>query len=311
MNLTAHSNSTTHATLNDAERLTWAAWLAVIFTCSLLGDITILVTSTKYSAFKLHTLMVTFIQHISVCDLLISIFVVFPTLTSLLADRWVFGRALCHVTANFTVFGIPASSLLTCSMTAGKLWLLRYPLRAKSVSEKQAHLLCGGIWVLALVPPALYLGVDKDDVEFCGNIYSCYYKHSSHSWEFLEPINHGMFGGLPLLIVISCSILLISNLREARKVSDRSRGAVRWQGLVTVVAVASVFIIAVFPLTVYWICEPYLKSAVLHDVKASFSRIATTLFYLNVAPNVFLYFSTVKSFRGFIRQAVSRFNDIE
>ena len=308
----AYPNSTHNGIQSDVERLTWAAWLAVIFTCSLVGDIAILVASVKYRAFKLHTLMVAFIQHISVCDLLISVFVVFPTLTSLLANKWIFGNTVCHVTANFTVFGVPASSLLTCSMTASKLWLLRYPLKAKSLSEKQAHFLCGGIWVLSLIPPSLYLGVDKDDVGWKENIYSCYYKHSSPSWDYLEPINHGVFGGVPVFIVIICSVLLITHLREARRVSARGRGAVRWQGIVTVVAVATVFIIAVFPLTVYWICETYLKSAELYDLQASFSRTATTLFYLNVAPNVFLYFSTVKSFRRFLCRATRcRFHSIE
>ena len=308
----AYPNSTQNGIHNDAERLTWAAWLAVIFTSSLAGDITILVASIKYRAFKLHTLMVAFIQHISICDLLISVFVVFPTLTSLLANKWIFGKTLCHVTANFTVFGVPASSLLTCSMTASKLWLLRYPLRAKSLSEKQAHVLCGCIWVLSLIPPALYLGVDKGDVGWKENIYSCYYKHSSPTWNYLEPINHGIFGGVPVFIVIICSILLVKHLREARRVSDRSRGEVRWQGIVTVVAVATVFIIAVFPLTVYWICETYLKSAQLHDLQASFSRTATTLFYLNVAPNIFLYFFTVRSFRCFLCRATRcRFHSIE
>ena len=295
-----YSNFTKFGIRNEAERYTWTMWLIFILSCSLLGDTIILVSSIKYNAFRIHDWIVAFIQHIAVCDLLISIFTIFPTIVSLLANGWVFGEPFCHFTATLTVYGVPTSSLLICALTSSKLWLLKNPLRARTLPKSKAHKLCAGIWVLALTVPALYLTVDMRDVYWGYNIYSCYYAHSSTKWKILEPLNHGIFGGLPTVIVIITSILLVHHLLKARKVATRSRGQIRWQGIATVVAVACIYTFAVLPLTVYWIAETYLEKSP-DNLKTLSSRTAKSFFYFNVASNFFIYFFTVQSFRMFVR----------
>ena len=67
------SDKTKFGIKNDTERYLWAGWLAFVVVSSLLGDSLILIASIKYNAFNLHKMIVTFIQHIAVCDLLQSV----------------------------------------------------------------------------------------------------------------------------------------------------------------------------------------------------------------------------------------------
>ena len=55
---------------NDVERCIVGGWLMLVVICSLLGDSIILIASIKYKAFNLHRIVVAFIQHIAVCDLI-------------------------------------------------------------------------------------------------------------------------------------------------------------------------------------------------------------------------------------------------
>ena len=284
-------------TASDPERYIWAVWLFFILLTSLVGDTTILVTSIKYNAFRLHNLMIAFIQHIAVCDLLLAIFTVFPRLISLLSNRWVFGEYLCYFSAYLTAQCFVTSSILISAMTSGKLWLLKCPLKAKSLTKSRAHLVCLTAWVVAFIVPVLYLVIDMDDVKWDYEFYCCYYTHSANGiWETLLSWKHGIFGGIPVTVVIITTIVLIKHLQSARKVSKRSQGKVRWQGIATAVAVATVFTVAVLPTTVYWITEHSLEG----KTKMYFYRAASTVFYFNIASNFFVYFFTVKSFRKFL-----------
>ena len=74
------SNSTKFGIKNDTERYLWASWFVFVFLSSLLGDSLILIASIKYKAFNLHKMIVTFIQHIAVSDLLHSIGSLAPTI---------------------------------------------------------------------------------------------------------------------------------------------------------------------------------------------------------------------------------------
>ena len=137
-----YSNFTQFGIKSEAERFIWSFWLIIIFISSLIGDTTILIASIKYNAFKLNNLVVVFIQHIAVSDLLVTLFTIFPRIVSLLSNSWVLGPGLCHMTAVLTVYGVPATSLLMSTLTLCKLALLKCPLRLRTLSRCQAHCVC-------------------------------------------------------------------------------------------------------------------------------------------------------------------------
>ena len=283
---------------NDAERVTWAVWLMLMFSVSFLGDTTILIASIKYRAFKLNKVIVIFIEHIAVCDLFMSIFSILAQSISLLAEGWIFGQHFCEIEVYINFHNVTASRLLVCGMTVSKLWMLKYPLRAKFLRRQQAHVTCLTLWVLAGCVPAVFLIVDKDDVAISNNQYTCSFQSSSHIWKKLRPVVTSLFVAVPLTIVIASSFLLIKHLLHARRMAHKIRSKLPWQGIVTVVLTAVIYCISFFPKAIHETIRPYVEDPVYQE-KAP--RIVETATYLNVVANFFVYSLTVSSFRNFLK----------
>ena len=121
-------NNTQLEIKSTAERYCWAGWLVAVSLCSLLGDTTILIASSRFRVFRFPRVVVTTIQHIAVSDLAISVLQV-PNICSLVLDRWVLGETLCYLEVYLSHVLYTASTLLICHMTVGKLLTLKFPLR--------------------------------------------------------------------------------------------------------------------------------------------------------------------------------------
>ena len=285
---------------DDTERYLYATWLMFVVTCSLLGDTIILVSSIRYSAFRLHHTIVVFIQHIAVCDLLNAIGNIFPALMSLLYNTSGSSSVLKYLRffVNYWVFTV--SPALTSFMTLSKLLLLRYPLRARTWSKRQAHLLCIALWILSLSVPVLHLLVDTADVIFDFRSYTYNYKYSSKIWRISMPVTALLAHLCPNICIITSTILL---LRDAKKVARRSQESLRWQGTMTVVLTALVYTFSFLPITVYFIVEPLvgrdpLKPGLFYK---EFYRLSEAVLTINVLSNFFIYGLTVSSFRNFLK----------
>ena len=294
---------------NDAERYILALWLMLIFVVSLFGDSVILAASIKYNAFKLHKVLVTFIQHIAVCDLLLSFVSILTQSVSLMANGWVFGSFVCYVKVYFH-FGVSsASRLLVCGMAVSKLLMSRYPDRTRSWSNRHAHITCAGLWALSCCVPAVFLIVDKDDIRICEIQLTCNYNVSSAVWIVSRPIITGVFVAIPTIIVVITSIFLVKHLLYARKVANRTRGRVRWQGIATVLLTAAVYCVSFIPKAIHMSIRMYVKNEWYHVIVP---RVTETLTYFNVFSNFFVYSLTVPSFRLFLKtrmeQATSTIN---
>ena len=128
------SNRTEFGMKNDTERYLWAGWLAFVVVSSLLGDSLILVASIKYKTFNLHKMIVTFIQHIAVCDLLHSVGCVAPAALSAIYNTGSPYRLIDYVRLLIGWSTLGTSSLFISALTLGKLLLLKYPLKLSSLS---------------------------------------------------------------------------------------------------------------------------------------------------------------------------------
>ena len=134
----------------------------------------------------MHRVIVVIIQHIAVCDLMLSTGVAVSS-CSILTGKWVFGRLFCHTT-NYGEFFLGTTSILLMSiMTTSKLLLTKYPLIFGQTSTKRAHyILCGMCWAAALLSiPALFRIVDRTDVYFSYKIYAPDYGYVSKTWLYL------------------------------------------------------------------------------------------------------------------------------
>ena len=295
----------------ETQRYAWSSWCFFVVLASFIGDTTILVSSIKYDALQLQKVLVTFIKHIAVCDLIVAFTYVSPTFISLVSNRWVFGSTMCHLQPYPVWSSTMASMLFISGMTSSKLLLLKYPLKARRLYTRYANKICSGIWVLSLYWPVCFLIVDRNDADFDYRVYFCNPNFSSEVWKVLLPINFVVFCVLPIILIIVTTILL---LVEAKKIVSRGAnerqcgGYLKWQGIMTAVLTSCVYITSYLPVTVYFIAAPFVgsESPFWDMFHTKFHRVAVSLTHTNVMANFFIYSLTVTSFRTFIRIKVQR-----
>jgi len=295
-----YSNCTLFGIQNKAERFVYGGWFVFIITCSLLGDTTILVASIRYKAFKLQKIVVACIQHIAICDLLVTISAIIPTLISIIKDSKGNNRLL-HIMSFFVTYYVYSVSInLLSAMTLGKLLSLKYPFRAGTWTTARIHKFCAGIWITVLINPVLQILIDKEGIVFDCRLYTNAHSYTSSIWKILLPILSLVVMVTPNVIIIVSTILL---LKEARRVVTDSRKSLRWQGIMTVVLTATVSIITFLPPAVYLITEPFIDKdpSVPGPFYKEFYRFSAAVMCVNVLANFFVYSLTVTSFRNFLK----------
>ena len=293
------SNKTMFAQKNETERYLWAGWLTFVFVSSLLGDSLILIASIKYKAFNLHKMIVAFIQHIAVSDLLHSAGGVAPAAISAIYNTGSPYRSIDYVKTFIVYYTAPASTLFISALTLGKLLLLKYPLNLRNLPKRHAHKLCAGIWIVSVYVPALQLAIDKDDVTFDYRNYAGSYRYTSPLWKILLPVTALIFVVAPGITVVVSTVLI---LREARKVVRRTQESLRWQGITTVVLTATAYVTAFLPYAIYLMAEPFVEKDPDQPGKfyLEFYRLANGIFQLSILSNFFIYSLTVVGFRKFL-----------
>jgi hypothetical protein len=144
------ANKTLFGIKHEAERYVLTSWSMMVILASLIGDSIILIGTVKYKAIKQHKVIVAVIQHMAVCDLLQTVFRVFPDTLTLLADRWIVGELLCHVEVAIIYVCSPVTMLLTSCLTTLKLIIVKKPLRVGTWTTKLGHKICAAMWILVL-----------------------------------------------------------------------------------------------------------------------------------------------------------------
>ena len=293
------SNKALFGFKNDTERYFWAGWLTFLVVSSLLGDSLILIASIKYKAFNLHKMIVTTIQHIAVCDLLSTVGSVAPAMLITIYDTGSPHRFIDYVRSFILYYTSASSPMLISTLVLGKLLLLKYPLKLSSISKKNTHQLCAGIWIISAFVPVVHLCIDKDDIIFDYRTYFCAYRYTSTSWKIIMPLIILLFVMAPGVTLVVSTVLI---LKEARKVVRRTQESLRWQGITTVVLTATVYIAAFLPIGIYFMGRPFVekdpeKPGLFY---VEFPRVAVGILQLNILSNFFIYSLTVTSFRRFL-----------
>ena len=189
----------------------------------------------------------------------------------------------------------PLCNALICVLTSSKLLLLRYPLRTRKWDKRRAHVVCVVCWVTACVFSAAKLLHYRDRVYFNYATYNIDYNSDKL---FSIATDSAYF--LMILVVLITTVLTLKYLFEAREVARRVRkeSSLRWQGILTVVLTATVFLLSTVPWTLHRIAEPFLSpppdNVYFHT---TLKRVAEYLSMLSVASNFYVYCVTVPSFR--------------
>ena len=139
-------NKTLYGIDNSAERCLFITWTSIVVFCSLIGDSLILIGTIKYRAIIQNKLIVAVMQHMAACDILLAVFNVLPSTTALIADRWILGEVLCHMSDGVYWLGSGVTMLLTCTLTTAKLITVKRPLRANVWPARVGHKTCAAVW---------------------------------------------------------------------------------------------------------------------------------------------------------------------
>ena len=297
-----------HELKNDGERYGLVAFLLIVLLSSLIGDSIILLASVRYDAVKLN--IVAIMQHIAVCDLLQSVFLVFPSAASILAGEWIFkdiilGQySLIHMINSLS---IKSNNLLICLLTVSKLILLKFPLRTRNWNKKRAHLACGLVWFLTVIAVGIYTFGMPYRYGFLYMLYIIAVQPTGGVTEKFENTTVIIFNVIPPFAVLLSTGVILHHLFKARRVSYRSGGTMRWQGMVTVSATALVFLVSTLPPVVTYfifVADPDRRMELLAESYGMYlflNRVSYFLGYLNIMSNFYIYSFTVSSFRTFLK----------
>ena len=293
------SDTSLYAIRSAAVRYTWTSYYVFVLLSSLVGDTTILVASVKYRAFRLHEFIIVVIQHIAVCDILVSLTNVLPMMVSLVYGEWVLGDIWCRITPYLVYCANSASIMLISAMTTSRWLLLRVSGNKQTIfSTEKAHAMCVAIWVFAMGLPVMFLVVDRNDVWFDQRIYLCDYAFTSTTWRWLLPLMTTIVMYIPAIITGLSTVPLVLYLCKARRIARRSGGSRRWQGILTTVLTASVYSVSVLPYAVYrFVQSSFEAESFFHS---HYFRLAVSFLSLNTISNFYIYSLTVHSFRRFL-----------
>ena len=293
-----YGNQTTYGINSDGWRHTWAAYLLFVTLSSLIGDTSIIISSFKYKAIKLHEVIVVIIQHIALSDLMVVLTDVLPKLISVLNQRWVFGTSMCRAAPAPRMYFVTVGLFLVSAMTTCKTFLLKYPLRFGSFAKDNKNIICTVCWVAALTSPGLYLYLHLESkiTYFSYRGYQCDFTNPSPSNNWLKTF--------PILIIFTpaCIVLFttVYILLEARRVAKRYRDRLRWQGTMATLMTGLLYLLSVFPHMLFRIVDHFSSEEDNSFMFKQFYRMAISFHYINTISNFYVYCMTVASFREFL-----------
>ena len=298
------SNYSVYGMHSNTERYSWTAYHLIVFLLALFGDTLILYGSFQKEAFKIHSFIVTVIQHIAAADIILAISNILPRIISLLANSWVLGDPLCHITAHAIEITFPATTFLVALLTTSKLLVLKLPLRAANWDRIKAHWICCAIWMLCTMYSFIFYIIDTGNAEFNYKVYFCTLVINDNTRRKLKLICAFTASFVPILFIIGTTIPTLKYLSVARKSARRVGGNDPWQGALTVALTAILFVISVIPLSVYFICKSFIKSDPTGPFLFHLHRMAYFFSTLNIMSNFFIYTLTITSFRKFLYSKV-------
>ena len=292
---------------SEIERYILISYLLTILISSMVGDTIILIASTRYNALKLNKFILAILHHISICDLVTDISNVLPILAAIWTKGWVLGEFFTRISAFLAGWSYLLSNVLVVILTCSKFLFVKSPQKTRKLTAKKAHIICGTGWLailLLLLPsiiPGLHVKVNlsyHDGRDFLNN----FDYETRWTTLLIESLSSLIMIGAPILVLIF-SVLTLKLLFEARQVSRRSRGSLRWQGIVTVVVTGVVFCGSMLPFSILLVMK-YLNKVVFH-VPKYIGMCLQSLTFVNAASNFFIYCLTVKSFRTFLSTKIT------
>ena len=323
----AANNETLYSMGGESGFLTAALYSYSVFymVTALLGNVIVLLATSKYKAIKLDRITVTIIQHIALCDIGNVLFSFIPGYVSFISKKWVLGRVMGYVRVYAGVLFALSGSLLVCGLNVSKLSILLNPLGRSHVPKApwKCHLSVMVLWLISAMWPVSQLFVEPGDFYFDYRIMICMYAYTAPVWRWLAPLCLTIVIIIPTVVVIVTTTWLLVIAYQHRKSS------LQLQSILTLVLIAGVYCVSFLPHAIYYIFSigsPHFvvekkfiplpsgeilyeeygadglpMSGFLYTKLCSFGNMMLTV---NNFSNFFVYYFSITSFREFIKSQV-------
>ena len=306
------------------------AWRGTILVLSLVGNITIMFAVTKYHAIKLGRITTSFIGHLAVSDLGLTLFGILPVLTFSLVTAsgsdYINGVTCAAVCFTCTLF-ISSSVLLVCMLNLCKLATMLFPLRSRGWSANLAHISAGISWGWSSLSAVYYVGINSETVYYDHRIGCCMVTTVSpkQKWFRITKLFVGI--GLPgVLVILTTLRLLHFAQRQAR---THMRNSLQFQSAVTAISIAFAYCLSYLPFFAYLTITYFMVDNKQFDIilpekglgertmiieydksgqpmngffYKDFYLLACLFTFLNSGINFFIYVASITSFRQFVQR---------
>ena len=280
---------------NPTERQILIGYRILLSVSTLIGDALILVGSLRYNAIKLHKIIVIFVQHMAVADIMVTIFSIIPGAVSLYANKWVFEKWTCYLIYFFNDCLAAVQCLITGAIAMSKLLIVKYPLRAMSFSTDAANIAVMCIWITGSIFPAVAIAQDLHGVYFSYVVYICDYT-TDHKWsKTAHTIYVSAIGMVTLTSILGTVISSVMLLILAKRATDRRNEGLQWQGIFPILLTAAAHFLLALPLAVYYISRAFIQARV------HFYRYSWWISQLGCMVNFSILSLTLPSFREFLK----------
>ena len=198
------------------------------------------------------------------------------------------------------------SLLLIALMTTSKVFILKFPFKARLLTSRKSHRFCMTIWIISLCP-VISSVIIGDPAVFDHRTYDCRSSFLDGVWKWLKPVLVGLFALLPNILVITTTIIL---LEIAKNFVSRGGNNLKWQGILSTVLIAVSYCISILPYIIYTFIA-YSGVDFANDPRSffrvHFDRIMKSFMSINTISNFYIYSLTVVSFREFLWSLRRRF----
>ena len=287
----------------DSMRICLIVYLVVLLVVGLIGNLVALLGSIFHHAIKTDKISVVMLRDLAITDILLTIFLYIPLLSTLLAKRWVLGKHLCGLSHYAYEVLLLNKIVVIALISIYRLWLIKKPPSVKRMlSQNKCIVLCLVIPVICFIPQVLLEKFLNEASTFFDPIkLTCYGKNyygEKAIWSLLI-----LFPVLivPIFIIIVTNIKLIVVLvTQARKTK---RGFQKRRLFIAIKLIRLVIVITYMPAILFMIMQWVYRSD--KDQKTHKVALRTLLFLnivapLNCAASPILYVLANSEFRTYL-----------
>ena len=223
----------------DYGRFCLTVWCLLAGTLSLLGNLTLLLSSLVDNALKLDRVSVILIQNLAATGVGYTLLIILPTAGSALAQRWVYGGGLCVVTTYVLyVLGFMNTYLIGC-LNLSKLTVMLFPLRARLRSRKLGYIIAATLWVITTALFLVRIIWFKRDVIFSPLVFACTFDYRRQPPGVFETVTFYLNVVTPFVVILVTAGWLMVLIRRVRTLTR--------QGVIALMAVSIAYILSYVP----------------------------------------------------------------